>query len=171
MQFPEISTDRLTLRPTDVEDASFVRKLMNTPTWIQFIGDREIHSDEDAHRYIREKIRPQFEQIGFSANTIIRKSDGSKIGTCGLHLKDGIDGYHIGFAFLPEYQQKGYGFEAASALLRFAEHRLDQTKLSAIVLAENTSSRLLLEKLGFSYKRQITFEVDPVDLMLYEVWF
>lgn len=171
MKYPEIITDRLILRPTNVEDASFIHSLLTSPKWLQYIGDRGVNSENDAREYILATIRPQFDELGFSANTIIRIEDGVKIGTCGLHQKDGIDGYHIGFAFLPEFQHKGYGFEAASALLQFAQERLNQTRLSAIVLEENSNSRALLEKLGFSYSRQITFEDDPEDLMLYEVWF
>lgn len=171
MNYPEISTERLILRPTTIADATFVRALMNSPGWLENIGDRGINSDEDARNYILEKMQSQFDELGFSANTIFRKEDNAKIGTCGLHQKDGIDGYHIGFAFLPEFQHKGYGFESANALLQFAKESLQQPKLSAIVLETNPNSRALLEKLGFTFSKQITFEDDPEELMLYELWF
>lgn len=49
-----------------------------------------------------------------NSNTVIRKLDNVKIGTCGLYDREGIDGVDIGFAFLPEYEKKGFAFENAN---------------------------------------------------------
>jgi len=37
-----IETERLILKPTDVEDAAFVLALLNSPKWKEYIGDRNI---------------------------------------------------------------------------------------------------------------------------------
>lgn len=168
-QHHSYETERLIIRPTSVEDATFIRTLFNTPKWIANIGDRQVHSDQEAVIYIREKMLPQFERLGFSNNTMIRKSDGAKVGSCGLYDREGLDGIDIGYALLPEYEGNGYAVEASLCMKKaaFEEHGL--SKLSAITLPENTSSRKLLEKLGMQFIRMVNLPGDPADLMLYEI--
>jgi RimJ/RimL family protein N-acetyltransferase len=45
---PIHETERLLLRPFNTDDAPFILELVNSPGWLQFIGDRNIHSIEDA---------------------------------------------------------------------------------------------------------------------------
>lgn len=78
-------TERLIIRPTSIDDAAFINELLNSPKWKQYIGDRNINSVGDASAYIINKMLPQLEKLGYSNNTVIRKSDGKKIGTCGLY--------------------------------------------------------------------------------------
>ena len=59
-KYKYFETQRLILRPTIIEDASFILELMNTPLWLQNIGDRGVHTIEAAEQYIEEKIRSQF---------------------------------------------------------------------------------------------------------------
>ena len=41
MEIPKsFQTQRLLIRAVKLEDAPFILELMNTPLWIQFIGDR-----------------------------------------------------------------------------------------------------------------------------------
>ena len=47
-------TDRLLLRTLTIADAAFIFELVNTAGWIQFIGDRNVHTNEDAKRYIQK---------------------------------------------------------------------------------------------------------------------
>ena len=49
-------TERLIIREMTLKDAPFLLKLLNDPTWIQFIGDRNVHSVIDAENYIQEKM-------------------------------------------------------------------------------------------------------------------
>ena len=74
----EFETDRLLLRPTLVEDAEFILRLMNTPKWLKYIGDRQVRSVPDAEKYIKTKMQPQLDRLGFSNYTVIRKSDQKK---------------------------------------------------------------------------------------------
>ena len=43
-----ITTESLLLNIVTEEDHDFMQELMNTEGWIQFIGDRSIHSGEAA---------------------------------------------------------------------------------------------------------------------------
>ena len=108
-------TGRLFIKPTSEEDAGLIFELLNTPKWLEYIGDRDVKTVESARDYIKNKILPQLKRLGYSNYTLIRKSDNVKIGTCGLFDRDGLEGIDIGFALLPEYERKGYAFELLSA--------------------------------------------------------
>lgn len=145
-------TKRLHVRPITTEDAPFILKLMNTPKWIQFIGDRKVKTVEDAEIYIKEKALTQFEKYGYGNNIIIRKEDDIALGTCGIHHRENKKIPDIGFALLPQYEGKGYAFEAASELTHVAQQDYGLTELSGYTLEENAASRKLLERLGFSLR-------------------
>lgn len=169
MKIPQFETERLHFRPTKKEDASFILELMNTPKWIKNIGDRNVHSIEDAENYIKDKMTPQLERLGYSNFTVIRKSDGVKIGTCGLYDREGLEGVDIGFAFLPKYEKQGYAFESASRLKEAAFNDFNIKKISAITIKENLSSQRLIEKLGLIFIKTINLPDDPEDLLLYQI--
>ncbi len=161
-------TERLLLKPAIIQDAAFYLKLLNSPKWLQNIGDRNVTSIEDAEHYITEKMTPQLERLGYSNYTVIRKSDNQNLGGCGLYDREGIEGVDIGFAFLPEYEGKGYAYESALKIKKVGITKFGIKKISAITIPENKSSQKLLEKLDFSFIKIINIPNDDEDLMLYE---
>ncbi|MFD1294206.1 GNAT family N-acetyltransferase [Lutibacter holmesii] len=169
MNYTSFETERLILMPTTVRDAAFVLSLLNTPKWLQYIGDRNVKTVESAKDYINEKMMPQLERLGFSNYTLIRKQDQQKIGTCGLYDREGVDGFDIGFAFLPEFENKGYGFEAANRLKEAAFQEFGLTSLQAITSKENLGSQKLLQKLGLQLIGTLQLPNDPIVLLQYKI--
>ena len=168
-QYLTFETPRLFLRPTAKEDAPFILELLNTPKWLQYIGDRNVKTLEDAKTYIKTKITPQLERLGFANYTVIRKSDGAKIGSCGLYDREGLEGIDIGFAFLPLYEKQGYAFESARKIKEAATHQFGITLLKAITAKENIASQKLLEKLGLQFSKTIRLAGDTESVLLYEL--
>lgn len=162
-------TERLILRPTTTEDADYVLAVMNTPKWLQYIGDRKVYSREAAEQYIKDKMLPQYHRLGYSNNTVIRKSDGVKMGSCGLYDREGLEGVDIGFAFLPEYEGYGYALEAAQKIIALATTEWNIPKISAITTKDNLSSQRLLEKLGLQSQGITQLPGDAEELLLYDL--
>ncbi len=162
-------TDRLFLRPMSEEDAPFWLELLNTPKALKYVGDRNVHTVEEAEKYIAEKITPQLERLGYSNYTVIRKSDGEKLGVCGLFDRPGVDGVDIGFSFLPQHEKQGYAFEAAARVLRAGVEEFGLTTINGYTIEANIDSRRLLEKLGLKFSQIANLPGDDEDLMLY-VW-
>lgn len=162
-------TERLILRPTSIEDAEFILELLNTPKWLEYIGDRMVRSLEDALAYIHSRILPQQERLGYGNYTVIRKEDQSIIGTCGLYDRAGLDAIDIGFAFLPEYEGLGYAFEAADRLKRVAFDEFGINEILAITVKQNLSSQKLLEKLGLNLVGTTRIPNDEEELLLYRI--
>lgn len=166
--YKTFQTERLLLRPTSLEDALFIYELLNTPKWLQFIGEREVKSEEAAWAYIRAKMLPQLEKLGFGNYTVIRKADNVKLGSCGLYDRPGLEGIDLGFAFLPQHEKKGYAFEASKELLRAAVEDFGLKKVNAITAGENLGSQKLLEKLGLVFTKTIRLPGEEEDLLFYE---
>lgn len=162
-------TERLILKPTSLDDAAFILELLNSPKWLQFIGDRNVRSLQDAKEYIKNKIQSQQARLGFSNYTVIRKSDHVKIGTCGLYDREGLEGIDIGFAFLSEYENKGYAFEAANKIKTVGIELFGLKQICAITTKNNLSSQKLLEKLGLRFKTMVTIPNDKEELLKYEL--
>ena len=164
-----ITTDRLNLKLASMEDAPFFLDLYNTPTFIQFIGDKNLRSLEDARSYVQNRFLPQIERLGYGNYLIIRKEDGAKIGSVGIFEREGLDVQDIGFSFLEEFQGKGYGYEAASKLLETAFTDFGCSKISAITSKENIASQSLIQKLGLKYLKTVQLPDDPEELLYYEI--
>src|SRR5687768_14272461 len=115
-----LETDRLVLRWVTTDDAEFILALLNDPAWLQFIGDKGVRTLEDARDYILRSPVDMYRRLGFGLYLTELKEGGVPIGLCGVLKRDGLDDVDIGFAFLPAYRAKGYGYEAASAVLAHA---------------------------------------------------
>ena len=92
LMYKTFETERLILRPTTVDDAKMILDLLNSPKWIQNIGDRNVNNLDEAKAYIEAKIKPQLRRLGYSNYTLIRKSDNQKVGSCGLYDREGLEG-------------------------------------------------------------------------------
>lgn len=164
-----ITTERLELKPVSIDDAPFFLSLYNSPSFSEFIGDRNLKSVEDAENYIRNRFFPQIEKLGYGNYLITRKEDGEKIGAVGIFEREGLDVQDIGFSFLEEFQGKGYGYEAASKLLETAFADFGCSKISAITSKQNIASQTLIEKLGLKYLKTVQLPEDTEELLYYEI--
>ena len=169
IQYHILKTERLLIRPTLEQDADLIYQLMNTPKFIKYVGDRNIYSIEDAATYIQNKMLPQLHSLGYSSYTLIKKTNGEKIGTCGLYNRDGIDGVDIGFGLLPQYEGLGYAYESSNRLMKAAFEEFEIEEIKAITLKENIRSQRLLEKLGLKIIGTTKLPNDNEELLLYKI--
>ena len=161
-----LETERLILRKLCTEDAAFILRLVNEPSWLQFIGDRGVRMIEDARQYILKGPVDSYERLGFGLFAVEVKDGGIAIGICGLLKRDSLDDVDIGFAFLPEFWGKGYAYESASAVLAFAT-TLGLNRVVAIVSKENLPSISVLEKVGMRFERMMRLPGEEEDVLLY----
>lgn len=61
----------------------------------------------------------------------------------------------LSYLFLPEFWGQGYAFEACGAVLRYCSEELHMDTVVAETQSANTRSRALLERLGFTLKREL----------------
>ncbi len=160
-------TDRLRLRELTLGDAEFIVRLLNTPGWLQFIGDRNVKSIDDANGYLQKGPLASYKANGFGLN-LVELRNGHPIGMCGLLKRESLECEDIGFAFLPEFSGKGYAHEAASCIVDYASETLGLNRLWAIVTPGNQRSLQLLEKLDFQFKKTIVLPPETTEILLLE---
>lgn len=148
-------TDRLILRELDLDDAPFILTLVNQPSWIENIGDKNVHSIEDAERYLNEGPLKSYQENGFGLYCAELKLKKYPIGLCGLVKRDGLDYPDIGYALLPDFWGAGLASEAARATLEHAKSDLGIPQVLGITAMKNASSMRVLEKIGLRYDREI----------------
>ncbi len=162
-----LETERLQLRQFEISDAPFIVELVNTPGWLEFIGDRKIKTNEDAIRYLQNGPLKSYEQHGFGLSLVELKSDQTPIGMCGILKRDSLENPDIGFAFLPEFTGKQYAFEVAQATLNYAKNKLKLETIFAITIPSNIKSIQLLKKIGLEFVKTIHDPKDNSELQLY----
>ncbi|MDB5690610.1 MAG: family acetyltransferase [Sphingomonas bacterium] len=144
---PILTTERLTIRRIVAEDAPFVRALANDPGFLENIGDRGVHSDADAARYIAERYTAHYAEHGYGIYLV--EAGGVPIGTCGFVRREGLPAPDLGYAYLAAHTRQGYGREAAEAMLRHGRETLGLGAIVAFVGRGNAASAALLRRLGF----------------------
>lgn len=164
-----LETDRLLLTPLSYDHGDFICELVNEPAFKRFIGDKDVHSAEDARRYLREGPIGLSERFGYGMFLVTLKSSHIPAGICGLLKREGLEDPDLGFAFLGRFTGRGYAREAAQAVLRHGVEDLGLTRVIAIADPENEPSISLLHKLGFRYERKVRMPADDYDINLYAI--
>ena len=162
-----VASDRLRLRLLSLEDAPFVLKLVNDPTWLEFIGDKGVRNDTDARTYLAKGPLDMYARLGFGLYMVELRDGATPIGICGLIKRDSLADVDIGFAFLPEFRGKGYAEESALAVLTLARTEFALTRIVAITSPRNERSIRLLEKLGLTLEEELDLPRDGGKSLLF----
>ena len=162
-----LETERLRLRWLTADDAAFIFELVNDPTWIKFIGDRNVKTLDAARAYITDKYVADYVGHGFGLNLVELKESGTPVGICGLIKREGLEDVDVGFAFLPRYAGFGYATESAAAALEHGHRVLGIRRIIAITVPYNVRSIRVLEKVGLRFEKIIRMAGDDEDLALY----
>ena len=162
-----LETERLQLRMLSLDDAEFVLRLLNEPSFIQNIGDRGVRTIDDARAYILKGPIASYEKFGFGLWMVETRLENTPIGICGLLKRDVLDDVDIGYALLPEFWSQGYALESASAVIRYASENLGLKRIVAVVNSDNQSSIRLLEKMGFKYERMVRLSEGADEIKLF----
>ena len=166
---PTLHTKRLIIEEATFKDASFFLELLNSPGWLEHIGDREVHTKGEAIGYIQRYHIHFYKKYGFGMYKIVLKETQQAIGLCGLVKRDTLAHFDLGFAVLPAYVRKGYAFEAASAVLDYGKKTLALETILAFTTVENIKSQQLLEKLGMQFKERTKVGDWEEDFLLYTI--
>src|SRR5579863_875907 len=145
-----ILTERLILEKLRVDDYDFILSIVNSKGWIENIGDRNIHTKEEATAYINKILWTD----NFFYWVVRAKKEKTPIGIISMIKRNYLENFDIGFAFLPQYTNHGYAYEAAKAVMKMLS-RLPAFKIVlATTLFSNKSSIKLLTKLGFRFEKE-----------------
>jgi RimJ/RimL family protein N-acetyltransferase len=136
------------LRALRLDDAPFVLRLLNEPSFVDNIGDRGVRTLDDAREYLHGGPLASMVAHGHALELVCLR-EGPPIGLCGLVRRAGLELPDLGYALLPEFTGRGYAREAAALSLAWGHGELGLARILAIVKPTNARSIRLLDSLGF----------------------
>jgi [ribosomal protein S5]-alanine N-acetyltransferase len=151
----KIESARLSIRPISTDDAAFVLELLNSESWIRFIGARNVSNLQEAQNYITERFIQHYEKHGYGVYAVRLRSKDEVLGIVTLLNKDYLETVDIGYAFLDRFCQQGYALEATQSVLEYANKTLGMTKIIAVTKESNEASARLLKRLGFHFEKRL----------------
>jgi len=168
-----IKTERLLMRPLNMNDADALYKLDSDPLVMKYLGNRPVSNLDEVNVYLKSILK-QYETYGIGRWAVIEKSTGEMIGWAGLKFMNEEtngheDFYDVGYRFRPEFWGKGYATEATNAWIDYAKNHLNKHTLYASAHTENIASQNVLKKCGFLQKNEYPFEMYGENLACY--WF
>ena len=86
-----LATEHLLIRQLAADDAPFILQLLNEPSFIQNIGDRNVRTISDAEKYIESGPAASYVRNGFGLCLVRLKESGESIGMCGLIKREALD--------------------------------------------------------------------------------
>jgi RimJ/RimL family protein N-acetyltransferase len=156
-------TERLIIRPFALEDARFILRLLNEPSFIENITDKGVRTLKQAEAYLEEGPLASYAAHGHGLWLVAHRLTGNPVGMCGLIKRETLPQIDLGYALCPEFWGLGYGREAAAACVAWGRDTLGLKEMLAIVSPGNKASIRLLESLDFRFQRnQELAPGDPV---------
>lgn len=151
----ELHTERLILRPFKESDVDDLYEYAKVEGVGEMAGWPHHKSIEESKEILKMLMEPKH---NFA---IVHKQDNKVIGSLGLkeenefleEMKD-LKTREIGYVISKAYWGKGYAAEAAKKAIAFAFEKLDIEALIVHHDIENTQSKRVAEKLGFTYVRE-----------------
>jgi RimJ/RimL family protein N-acetyltransferase len=156
------TTDNLVIKKLTIEHTLFLQELVNTEEWIKYIGDKNIHSTEDALTYINKIL----DNDNIDYWVVYLKEKHIPIGLISLIKRDYLQHHDLGFAFLPTYTGKGYAYEATYSVLHYLIQLPQHITILATTIIENNRSIALLKRLGFHFKEIIQTDTETLNLFV-----
>jgi len=160
------ATPRLALRRLDLDDAPFVLRLLNEPSFIENIADKGVRTLEDARAYLRNGPIASYARHGHGLWHVALRDTAIPIGICGLIKRDTLVDVDVGYALLPEFCGAGYASEATAAALAHARDVLGLRRVVAVVNPDNDRSLRLLDRLGFRFERMVRLSPEDREIRL-----
>jgi len=141
-----LETNRLQLRPCQIEDIQFVHALWTNDRVRYFLFDNRVISFDEARSHIEDSLA-SFEQDGYGIWLVFERSIECLVGFAGfLGSEEGTPSLVYGVH--PDCWGNGYAMEAARIVLSYALEKLRIPKVRADVDEPNIASVRVLEKLG-----------------------
>jgi|DEB19_MinimDraft_2_1074335.scaffolds.fasta_scaffold02337_2 ribosomal-protein-alanine N-acetyltransferase len=160
-----VQTKRLNIREFRYSDAAFIVKLFNSTDYKKHNGNNNVNNLFDGENYLLTGPIKSYYDNKFGFWIVELKNNKTPIGLCGFVMADNIKKPHFKCAYLPQFFRNGFAFEAATAVLVYANEMLNIKSVFANTVKENIPAIKLLEKLGLVFKQNINMPLGQEDLM------
>jgi len=135
-----IETDRLILRPPELEHFEGLARLLADPKVAQSLSvDGRPRNRFEAWQSFAGQVG-HWQLRGFGMFLVFERATGAFVGRVGPWHPEGWPGLEVGWSLLSDYWGRGYATEAAVASIDFAFRELGQERVISLIVPENTAS-------------------------------
>jgi ribosomal-protein-alanine N-acetyltransferase len=158
MKTPVLETERLILRPLQQGDARAVFEAWESDPKVARYMFWTSHNDiNKSFEWVNEEIS-KISADDWYRWVFITKNAGELVGTGLLYLEAEYDKFEVSYNLSRKAWGMGYTTEAMREILRFAKEELGIKEIMGRHAKENPASGKVLEKLGFTYNKDIPYE-------------
>lgn len=163
-----LTTQRLIIRPTIMEDASHMLELNSDPEVVRYTGDVSFSTLKEAQELISTRLIPQFRDLKMGRFTVCLK-DGTYLGWCGLKFFPETQEVDLGYRYMQKHWGQGYATESSLACLEYGFKTLNLKRIIGKAMPENVGSIKVLQKLGMTFRGYVHDPTDPHAFILYDI--
>ena len=158
MNTPRLETERLILRPFELEDALTVFECWESDPEVAKYMFWTSHNDiEKTKEWVLFELG-QIPKDDWYRFALVIKDTNELIGTGLIYYEEEVKSWEIGYNLGRKYWGKGYTTEAMKEILIFAKEKLEIKEIVGRYAKENVSSKNVMKKLGFTYEKEIPYE-------------
>lgn len=153
-----VETARLVLRPLERGDTEAYAAMRGDPeVWRWLPGGSATAPEAAAAAGDRvTQFAAHWRQRGYGIWGVFERS-GALVGHCGLNHLEQFDEVEVLYAFARRAWGQGYATEAARAAVDFGFGPAGLGRIIGLVHPDNRASQRVLEKLGMSYRHEVSF--------------
>jgi RimJ/RimL family protein N-acetyltransferase len=163
MDFNQIETKRLILRPVTEADAQDFFELDSNPEVHRFLGNKPVKTIAESESMITG-ILEQYKKFNLGRLAVILKDTNEFIGWSGLkyeqNLRKEFNYYDLGYRFKQQYWGKSYATETALASLCYGFKDLKLQEINAAADIDHIASNTILKKIGMQPSGTFEYEDD-----------
>ena len=155
-----VETERLVGERLREEHFGYHQAMDTDPDVMATLGG--VRSENETWEILRSGL-DHWERHGFGPWVFHARATGETVGGAALrHVEiEGRPEVEVGYRVTPAWWGRGIATEMASALVGVARDRLRLPEIVAFTLPFNVESRRVMEKVGFTYERDIEWAALP----------
>jgi len=158
MNTPILTTERLILRPFCLEDSQDVFECWESDPDVARYMFWKSHNDVNKTKAWVEQEVERISSKDWYRWAIVSKATKELLGTGLLYLEEEYDKFEMAYNLGKNAWGSGYTTEAMQEIIRYAKEELGIGEIMGRHAKENPASGRVMEKLGFTYIRDIPYE-------------
>lgn len=163
-----LTTENLILKPTTPLDLDIYLQILGSDELTKYLPKGSAYSKEEIEQYVTNRVLHW--KHGFGSYVVyLKRQPMQKIGYTGVEYCQESQLSDIRYAILPDYQGKGYVFEAAQSVLAQTFKSQNFKKIYGVALKPNYASLAIIKKLGMTPDPTDELYGDVEDLETYSI--
>ncbi len=165
MEIPIIKTERLILRPFNLDDLEAYSEMYSDIRFVEFLGGKTFTKEQTWENIAI--IQGHWLLLGYGIWALECLKTAELVGRAGLLNLHGWPGIEVCWALSPKHWGKGYATDAAKASIAWAFENKVSDCLISLIHPDNSKSKAVALRAGEVFREQIVFKGKTVNV--YEI--